>query len=123
MIGLDIDVIYVCGVCAMPRLPRVSYCCRDMQAPPTPLLWTSKRCVYVYIDIASCVCICELGEQLCADLLPQQMGNDSRLVAVFGRDAVGHQLKRSILTQDAQACVQLKAVINKVLGVVSPEGL
>lgn len=51
------------------------------------------------------------------------MGSDHRLVVVFGRDAAGNQLKRTILTSDAEACLTLKTVINKVLGIQSPEGL
>jgi len=41
--------------------------------------------------------------------------NKERLVAVFGRDAYGLPLKRTLLCRDAAACRQLKAVIHRLL--------
>jgi hypothetical protein len=43
------------------------------------------------------------------------MGDDQRLIAVFGRDAFGLPLKRTILCQDSSSCQQLKIVVNSIL--------
>jgi hypothetical protein len=49
-------------------------------------------------------------------ILCVQLGDDRRLIAVFGRDAVGLPLKRTILCQDPGACQHLAAVIHGILG-------
>jgi len=46
----------------------------------------------------------------------KELGDDQRLIAVFGRDAFGLPLKRTILCQNPTACQQLKEVVNGILG-------
>lgn len=43
------------------------------------------------------------------------MGNDHRLVVVFGRDSIGGQIKKTILCKDAESCTALKSVVNIIL--------
>ena len=42
-----------------------------------------------------------------------QIGDDSRLVAIFGRDAAGRQLKCTVLCSDMASCAALKRLVDE----------
>ena len=42
-----------------------------------------------------------------------QIGDDSRLVSIFGRDAVGKQLKLTVLCSDIGSRQRLKELVEK----------